>query len=123
MQTIEFKRTGRVYRHPETEFFVEFLPGPLGIGRDLEIKAVPWAGNSPLRMLSPTDSCRDRLAAFYFWEDRQSLRVAVQIGTRHPVNIETIQRWSAEESRLSKFEEFVAELNRALSKRENRSRK
>jgi hypothetical protein len=116
MQTINFTRVGNIYRHPETEFFVEFLPGPLGIGRDLEIKAVPWGGKSPLLVLSPTDSCRDRLAAFYLWNDRQSLRVAVRIALRHTIDLETIRRWSAQESRLPEFEEFVLEVKRPRKK-------
>ena len=76
MKNIDFERAAKLYRHPETEFFVEFLPGPLGIGRDLDIHPVPWRQDTTLRILSATDSCRDRLAAFYFWNDRQSLRAA-----------------------------------------------
>ena len=123
MHTIEFKRTAQVYRHSETEFFVEFLSGPLGIGRDLDIKPISWPGKPPLRMLSATDSCRDRLAAFYFWDDRQSLRVAVQIAARHPLDLEIIRSWSEEESNLPRFQEFLAEVRRLPRKRPKSSRK
>lgn len=37
--------------------------------------------------LSPTDACRDRLAAFYHWSDRGGLAAAVAIAQRHRVNM------------------------------------
>jgi hypothetical protein len=63
-------------------FFVEFPVGPLGIGRDLAVKPVQiriGGGARRIRALSATDCCRDRLAAFYHWNDRQSLDAAVDI--------------------------------------------
>ena len=56
--------------------------------------------------LSATDSCRDRLAAFYHWNDRQSLEVAVHIARRQKVNLRKIRQWSEQEDHLEQFEEF-----------------
>ena len=56
--------------------------------------------------LSAKDSCRDRLAAFYHWRDRQSLETAVLIALRHRVNLRKIREWSIEEGALESFEEF-----------------
>jgi len=62
--------------------------------------------------LSATDSCRDRLAAFYHWNDRQSLDVAVQVASRSRVDLALIRRWSAREGFGDRFAEFTAELRR-----------
>jgi hypothetical protein len=75
MGTVGFFRRGDHYEHPRARFHVEFPPGPLAIGDDLAIRPVEIR-RSGLRALalSATDCCRDRLAAFYHWNDRQSLR-------------------------------------------------
>ena len=116
MAEIGFKRRGDQYFHPETSFFVEFPTGPLGIGRDLEVKPVRRRfGNSKgaIRLLSATDSCRDRLSAFYHWNDRQSLDAAVRIGLRNRLDMKRIREWSESEGAPERFHEFVRELNRA----------
>ena len=111
--TVGFKRAGDHYDHPTTRFFVEFPRGPLSIGRDFEIRPIEVkVGRGVVLALSPTDSCRDRLAAFYFWNDGQSLDVAVQIGMRERVSLPAIRRWSESEGMLERFHEFERELKR-----------
>jgi hypothetical protein len=115
MKEAGFSRSGDQYAHPRTSYFVEFLPGPLAIGADLSVLPVALRiGRSSVTALSPTDSCRDRLAGFYHWNDRQSLRAAVAIATRHRVHLARIRRWSDEEGFLEKFEEFLKERRRAM---------
>jgi hypothetical protein len=70
-------------------------------------------GRNSLLSLSATDSCRDRLAAFYFWGDRQSLQAAVQISRSQEVDLQAIQRWSAQEGHEERFREFLAERPRS----------
>lgn len=116
MAGIGFRRRRDQYFHSETRFFVEFPAGPLGIGRDVTI--VPedvrvGRTGARIRALSATDSCRDRLAAFYHWGDRQSLDAAVQIALRNKVEIKAIQAWSVRERSLERFREFERELELA----------
>ena len=59
MKEIGFHRQGRYYHHPDTSYFNELT---METGK--------------IRPLSPTDSVKDRLAAFYHWGDRQSLEQA-----------------------------------------------
>lgn len=73
-------------------------------------------------VLSPTDSCRDRLAAFYHWNDRQSLEVAVAIARRNRVNMAAIRRWSIAEGAARGFDEFLAELKGARRPRSRQRR-
>ncbi len=108
------KRKGDHYVHPKSRFFVEFPRGPLAIGRDLKITPVRvQLGPRRITALSPTDSCRDRLAAFYHWNDRQSLDTAILIALSRKVNVSQIRRWSADEKSTERFEEFVRELRAA----------
>lgn len=124
MRSAGFRRRGDQYFHPRAPFFVEFPTGPLGIGGDLQIHPVEYRVRSArVLTLSPTDSCRDRLAAFYHWSDRQSLEVAVEIARRHPVNLQKIRRWSEAEGSSSQFKEFEAELKRARRARRLPARK
>jgi hypothetical protein len=113
MATVGFARRGNRYVHPESPFWVEFPRGPLAVGTDLDVRPVPLrSAKSATRALSPTDSCRDRLAAFFHWSDRQSLAVAVEIAVRNDVDLARIRRWSATEGHASRFEEFERELAR-----------
>jgi hypothetical protein len=64
-------------------------------------------------VLSPADSCRDRLAAFYHWQDRQSLAVAVEIAIRNPVDLKAIKRQSLAEDAAEGMSEFLAAPARA----------
>ncbi len=113
MKGIGFRRVGDHYEHPRVRFLVEFPAGPLGIGGDLDIRPVTFRiGKVGVKALSATDSCRDRLAAFYHWNDRQSLATAVLICRRSKVNIRVIERWSTLDGATDKFQAFLDSLSR-----------
>lgn len=114
MSKAGFARNGDYYEHPRTSFFVEFPRGPLAIGTDTSITPVelPVEG-VPVLLLSATDSCRDRLAAFYHWRDRQALGAAVAIATSQAVDLEKIRAWSRREGASEELEEFVRTLEAA----------
>ena len=123
MASIGFRRVGNQYEHPDAPFFVEFPAGPLGIGSDLRIQPVEHRiKGTVVSALSAADSCRDRLVAFYHWNDRQALRVAVSIALRHRVNLISIRKWSEHEGARSKYEEFISEVKRLAGKGRGRSR-
>jgi hypothetical protein len=118
MAGIGFTRRAAQYFHDKTDFFVEFPRGPLTIGHDVRIEPIVLKiGRGRVLAISATDSCRDRLAAFYHWGDRQSLDVAVKIALSNRVRMTLIRRWSAGENASAKFEEFEKELDRARRRR------
>jgi hypothetical protein len=56
----------RAFSHPDTDYFVEFPPGPLGLGEtviDHSDAAVMQTRYGRLRLLTPTQSTMDRLAS------------------------------------------------------------
>jgi hypothetical protein len=117
MASVGFEREANRYVHPLTSFWVEFPRGPLALGADLDVTPVLLDGRKArVLALSPSDSCRDRLAAFYHWNDRQSLDVAVKIAARHPVDLVGIRRWSEGEGQLARFGEFLRERARRAAR-------
>ena len=123
MASIGFSRKQAQYFHAKSDFFVEFPRGPLAIGQDVRIKPVRVkVGRSRILALSATDSCRDRLAAFFHWNDRESLDVAVAIAVRQRVKLSAIRAWSAAENSVEKYEVFRRELARAREAKGSRGR-
>ena len=122
LASVGFARAHDRYVHPKTSLFVEFPRGPLSIGDDTNIRPARLrVGGAVIAALSPTDSCRDRLAAFYHWSDRQSLRSAVEIALRERVNMMAIRRWSEREGAPDRFEEFRNEVARRRRRQPVRS--
>ena len=113
LATLGFRRDRGRYVHASVSFFVEFPTGPLGIGGDFRIRPV-WRRRRAARTLalSATDSCRDRLAAFYHWNDRQGLAAAVAIAARNRVALGKVREWSRKEGKLGGYSTFLAELRR-----------
>jgi hypothetical protein len=123
MGSVGFRRRGDRYLHPRARFYVEFPRGPLAIGGDHRIEPVEHRrGRARVLALSPTDSCRDRLAAFYHWNDRQSLAVAVSIALRNRVRLAAVRHWSVAEGAELRFDEFLAALKLARAGRSRRTR-
>ena len=59
-----------------------------------------------LRLISPTDSIKDRLAAFYHWDDKQSLEQALLVARNQEVDLLQVRYWSEREKEMEKFETF-----------------
>ena len=101
---INFVEEQRYFKNPETDYFIEFPSGPLAIGDEppAEIATLRYSTGS-LRLLSPTDSVKDRLAAYYHWKDQQSLEQAILVAHNHLVDLGEISRWSIHEGFTDTF--------------------
>jgi hypothetical protein len=114
MAAIGFHRDGSRYIHPKCRFFVEFPAGPLAIGQDSSPRPVLIRrGAHRTLSLSATDACRDRLAAFYHWGDRQALKAAVQIACANRIGVQRVRVRSMAEDASTGFEEFLAAVKAA----------
>lgn len=108
LSELGFRRDRDRYVHGEVPFYVEFPAGPLAVGGDLNIHPVELAApGGTILALSATDICKDRLAAFYHWDDYQSLKQAVAIASRQPLDLAELRRWSANEGKKEAFDEFL----------------
>jgi hypothetical protein len=107
LSDIGFYEENRYFKNPETDLLIEFPPGPLSVG-DEPVKEVILLrfSTGELRIISPTDCVKDRLAAYYHWDDRQGLEQAVLVARDNEVNLGEIERWSSHEGKLHQFHEF-----------------
>ena len=111
MERIGFHEKGRYFTHDESPFLVEFPEGPLAVGEEpvKEICTFELATGT-LRVLSPTDCVKDRLCAYYFWNDRQGLAQAELVAKNQQVNLEELKRWSKTQRNAEKFDVFKGQL-------------
>jgi hypothetical protein len=101
-----------------SELYVEFPTGPVGIGSQVPVKPEGefTVKNTTVMMYSPTQCVMDRLAAWFHWKDRRSLIHALWVCEKHPVKIEKIKRWAAKEGESEKFGQFLEELKKIKTK-------
>jgi hypothetical protein len=104
---IGFYEEEMFFKHKETKYFLHFVSPPLSIGNEPVIKVHEIKrGSRTLRLLSPTDCVKDRLSAYYHWNDRQSLDQAVMVARKNRVNIAEVRRWSIREQNYEKYRIF-----------------
>jgi hypothetical protein len=116
MREIGFYEEGRYFRHADSQFFVEFPPGPLAIGEEpVRQIAEKKFSTGTLKIISPTDCVKDRLAAYYHWGDQQSLLQATLVAQRNKINIDEVRNWSLAEGKLEEFERIKSKLTKRLS--------
>ena len=101
----------RYFKHPECpHLFLEFPRGPVEIGEEYPV--IPdeiTVEGRVLRLLSPTDSVKDRLAGYIHWRSRANFEQAVLICRRQAdrVDLEEVKRWCEKEGGQSSFLELM----------------
>ena len=109
LEAIGYRKDGDYYVHDLVPFPIEFPPGPLMIGGDL---VTSWDSvrreSEILHVLSATDSVRDRLAAFLYWNDFSALEQALSVAgaQRTQIDLDAIRAWCAREGHPEKFALF-----------------
>jgi len=111
MLALGFKEHNRYFVHKDTKLFIEFPKGPLGVG-DAPVKDIASREHDTgiLRLLTPVDCIKDRLAAYYHWDDMQSLEQAVWVAEQNEFDMLSVEKWSMDENKLKKFEIFRKEV-------------
>ncbi|RJQ31796.1 MAG: type II toxin-antitoxin system HicA family toxin [Actinobacteria bacterium] len=99
-----YQKSSRHFEHPNCRFFIEFPPGPIAIGQEMPIKE--FKEIKTLTLLTPTDCVKDRLAAYFHWNDPQSLEQALMVAQAQPVDLDNVARWSKAEGASDKFFRF-----------------
>lgn len=105
---IGFYEENRYFRHKDTEYFIDFVSPPLSVGEEpvKEVAEIKKGGRT-LKLLSVTDCVKDRLAAYYHWNDRQCLEQAVLVCQDNPVDLKEVERWSKNEGMIDKYKAFI----------------
>lgn len=114
---IGFYEEDRYFKHKDTEYFIDFVPPPLSVGEEpvREISEI-IKRNCKLKLLSPTDCVKDRLAAFYHWKDRQTLMQAILVCRDNQVDLTEVKRWSANEGKSDEYIKFTEQLREATER-------
>jgi hypothetical protein len=111
LEEIKFVEKGRYFVNHETEFFLEFPPGPLSIGDEPVQKIdILQFETGKLHLLSPTDCVKDRLAGYYHWNDMQCLEQAILVSHDAKVDYHEIERWSRKEGKLAEYKRIKKKL-------------
>lgn len=101
----------RYFKHPECpHLFLEFPRGPVEIGEDyLVVPDEIMVEGRVLRLLSPTDSVKDRLAGYIHWKSRANFEQAALICQRQAdrVDLGEVERWCDREGGQSAFRELA----------------
>ena len=115
MLDLGFKEHNRYFVHSDTKWWIEFPRGPLGIGASA-VKEIASKESEVgiLRMLTPTDCVKDRLAAYYYWDDLQSLEQAVWVAKKNDCNLEAVKSWSESEGELEAYQDFLKKLEKKI---------
>ena len=99
-----FQHTGKTrlsqFEHPLIEWYLEFPASPLSFG-DLYVDhkdcAVIDLAVGQLRIITPTQSVMDRLAAAFAWKDPQSREQAILVATSQVVDWDALKMWFTNE--------------------------
>lgn len=111
LSEIGFKRKGtRHFERSDCPLFLEFVSPPAAIGSEPirekgEVKTI----SGTVVMLTATDCVKDRLAAYYHWNDPQALEQALMVARDQKVNLKEIERWSVQEGFREKYHNFFSQ--------------
>lgn len=95
MFRLGFREYNRYFIHDDTKYFIEFPRGPLGVG-DAPVHDIASRENDMgiLRLLTATDCIKDRLAAYYHWDDSQCLEQALWVAKQNEFEFDSVEKWS-----------------------------
>ncbi len=107
MEELGFFEENRYFKHPDSELLVEFPPGPLAVGEE-PVKQITEiiTSTGALRIISPSDCVKDRLAWYYHDNDKECLEQAILVAGSCPIEITEIERWSKAEGKLDIFNQI-----------------
>ena len=94
------------------DWYLEFPPSPLTFGHlyaDAADCAVIELPAGQLRIITPTQSVMDRLAATYAWNDAQSREQAIMVAAKQEIDWVALQDWFVGEGQSKReFDRFGA---------------
>jgi hypothetical protein len=113
LNTIGFKRVGRIFKNEKCDYMIDFVAYPVMVGQEQtnEFEVIKTKYGQ-LNLLRPTDSIKDRLAGYFYWNDPQSLEQAIMIykAQKEKINLKEIENWSKEENNIEKYNIFVKKI-------------
>ena len=108
LEEVGFKNTsGRLFENPQCKFLIDFPAPPVSIGNEPIFKFNNLKTRfGTIRLLTQTDCIKDRLAAYFFWNDQQSLDQAVMVAKKNKIHLPEIKKWAGKQGEIEKYEVF-----------------
>jgi len=101
------RESSRHFIRKDCPFFIEFVAPPVSVGNEpIKKEEMVKTRYGSLRLLTPTDSVKDRLASYYHWNDPQALEQAIMVAKAQKVKMTEIRKWSEKEDHKEKFDTF-----------------
>ncbi|QLH35245.1 MAG: hypothetical protein HWD61_03075 [Parachlamydiaceae bacterium] len=96
---------------------MEFVSPPAAIGNEYvrDFNSVETRFGR-IKLLRPVDSVKDRLGAYYHWNDRQGLKQSINICLEQDIDLSEVEQWSVSEGHSGKYAVFLEKLQKAESK-------
>jgi hypothetical protein len=111
LQQYHFKRSGRCFSHDRCPYLIDFVNPPVAIGQEpIQIFETLNTMSGSLRLLTPTDCVKDRLASFFDWNDEQALEQALLVAQDCSIDIQNIKHWAKAEGFQEKFKLFLKKI-------------
>lgn len=109
------------FNHPAVEWYVEFAASPLTFGHlnvDPTDCAVIDLPVGKLRIITPTQSVMDRLAATYAWKDAQSRDQAILVAANQDIDWKALRAWFTNEGESDEeFQRFKVAVDALKNKK------
>jgi len=101
----------RLFIHPKSKYFVEF-PGSATMIGDEKITQFNErkVKSNILKLLTPTDCIKDRLAAYIHWNDKQGLEQAVLVAQAQDYSLKSIEKFCINEGSKKAYLDFIQQL-------------
>ena len=115
MRQLGFERHGRHFVLEGADYYVEFPTGPLMVGDErVERTTERETTSGVLRLLTPTDCVKDRLAAYLHWQDLDALAQACHVAAEAGgVDLAEVSRWVGREGGKAKLPKIRKALQEA----------
>ncbi len=111
LETLGFKRVGRCFTHEKCPYLIDFVNPPIAVGHEaIRSFETLRSGSGILKLLTQTDCVKDRLAAYFYWGDPQSLEQARLVAKNHPLDIKNLTAWAKKEGHLEQLERFLGSI-------------
>lgn len=103
----------RRFKHPECDHILVEFPGSMtvGIGEDYDIKPkeVNFEGTI-IKIYTPTDCVKDRLASYIYYKHEESLTQAVLVAQAQEISLPAVKKWCKGEGAEWAFDDLVKKL-------------
>jgi hypothetical protein len=117
-----FIRKGKYFVHPDCDFLIDFVASSVAIGEEIihDFNKMKTK-HGVFKLLTVEDCVKDRLASFFYWNDRQGLEQAITVCLDHKISIKKIHSWAKRENHEKKFLQFEEALKKAKAHTRKRS--